>query len=346
MESFLQHSWHFQHVIQFLDAMVTARLIFASKHLLQNRKHIGEFEIHDVYKFPLRYLNKLSGLKKFVYTMEEWQNFDVLMHYFTIMHLPKTLEHFAIKFCGGEICFTQYGSLNERFVFWSKKLSTFKNLKTLCLKHACLEDIQFVSAMPQLQELDISDNYVEDFKLSVLSQMQNLQILDVSNNKIQFLAIIPFPFTLRKLFLSGNKISDDGVYSLRYLIHLVLLKLDGLEFISEKGLKKFEFPVSLKVLSLRNTLYRPNGLETEIYGCRPFTFTFLKPLKKLTSLYLSLNKLRTADIRNLILPNTLKQLCLEENDLDKSSKIMLKKKYQTLYPAVELELDNWIDKVD
>ena len=231
------------------------------------------------------------------------------MNFFSLIRLPETLEHFSISF---DHLFNQVFYLSEfrnNFTkipkIWNKTVGAFKHLKTLCLCNAGLEDIQFVSSLPQLQKLNISGNLIEDSSLSVLDQLEKLQKLNLSYNKIDALALIPFPFTLRKLNLSGNNIEDKGVYSLNYLIYLEVLIMDHMKFISEKGLEKFEFPLSLEVLSLSNTIYRPE----ECYI--PYTFNYLKPLKKLKSLDLSLNKLRAADIRNLVLPDTLNQIYFE-----------------------------------
>ena len=78
MEAFLQHPWHFQNVIAYLNSKETARLIFASKQLILQREHIREFEMQADHHFPLEYINQLSGLKNMCTSAKNCQTFEFL----------------------------------------------------------------------------------------------------------------------------------------------------------------------------------------------------------------------------------------------------------------------------
>ena len=87
-----------------------------------------------------------------------------------------------------------------------QEIQQLKNLEVLKLNHNEISNVEAISEISMLNELELVGNKVVD--ITPLSKLKNLQWLDLSDNKIQDISIFASMLDLISLKLPGNEIRD------------------------------------------------------------------------------------------------------------------------------------------
>ena len=80
------------------------------------------------------------------------------------------------------------------------------NLENLTLEGVGLKNIEFISNLKQLNNVNVSHNQIED--ITPLSSLENLQWLNLEDNHIKDVTVIGSMLNLFSLNLAGNEIRD------------------------------------------------------------------------------------------------------------------------------------------
>ena len=80
------------------------------------------------------------------------------------------------------------------------------NLENLTLEGVGLKNIEFISNLKQLNNVNVSHNQIED--ITPLSSLENLQWLNLADNHIKDVTVIGSMLNLFSLNLAGNEIRD------------------------------------------------------------------------------------------------------------------------------------------
>lgn len=118
-----------------------------------------------------------------------------------------------------------------------------------------LSSIEILGEFSNLQELDLSNNHIDDF--SILSDLSNLRELNISGNQIVDINFLRDMVQLRKLNLRDNQIED--LSPLGKLIDLTYLNLHSNRNI--RSIKPIEGLINIDTLILRNV---PVGDEISV----------------------------------------------------------------------------------
>lgn len=115
-------------------------------------------------------------------------------------------------------------------------------IKTLLLGGNKIEKIENLTDLPELSQVELSENQIEDDS-EIHTKIGQLQKLDLSNNKIKNLTGFTKLYSLQELNVAMNKIHDlDSVLPISKLPNLEILNLQGNEVtkIVDYRLKVFE----------------------------------------------------------------------------------------------------------
>ncbi|CAL6011213.1 receptor-like_protein [Hexamita inflata] len=193
-----------------------------------------------------------------------------------------------------------------------------KSLTKLTMVSCGLKNINLISSLVNLEELDISLNEDLDLsplykidsltKLSVCScglknihqivQLTNLEVLDISSNKLQTIDSIGQLVNLKELDISGNKKLD--INPLKNLVGLIKLDMRNCALTQLSALQPL---FNLQTLDLS---YNPNIIITELKylkklkhlnlaSCNFVSVYVLRPLMNLEELDISDNKILYLD---------------------------------------------------
>lgn len=150
-----------------------------------------------------------------------------------------------------------FGAINNQTF---KKMN---NLTVLNLKETNLINFDFITIghLNQLQELDISSNYLRNvYSISVLKTFKQLMEFDVSDNKLENIRelIENLPSSLTHLDLSGNYIGELTAFRFLMLDQLTYLKLRRTNLFSF-NFEDIEHFINLQLLDIsRNSLEKVN----------------------------------------------------------------------------------------
>uniref|UniRef100_A0A914C1D2 Uncharacterized protein n=1 Tax=Acrobeloides nanus TaxID=290746 RepID=A0A914C1D2_9BILA len=187
------------------------------------------------------------------------------------------------------------------------------NLEILILKGNNLADVDWAafSGLKKLRTLDLGTNQLTNIELR---RLQNLQRLYLNNNSIQSLknVVLRDLSNLVSLSLDRNsitRISDDDLSDLSQSGRLTSLSIVSNK-ISEIESRAFEHVHELSILSLQH-----NELTQLTSPTANGMVPFLRPLKKLKSLYLSNNKIAKIDADSLQGLVRLKEISLDHNNI-------------------------------
>lgn len=133
-----------------------------------------------------------------------------------------------------------------------------------------LSDISQLAGLTKLMSLDLSGNKIED--ISPLEKLVKLQYLNIENNQVKKLAPLADLKAMRSLYMSNNKIERLG--QLKNMSKLWTLYVGGNPIKAAAVVRRLEFVDRLNMADC--------GLES---------VEFLKPMKRLRSVYLMNNKL-------------------------------------------------------
>uniref|UniRef100_A0A0N5AIL8 LRRCT domain-containing protein n=1 Tax=Syphacia muris TaxID=451379 RepID=A0A0N5AIL8_9BILA len=203
------------------------------------------------------------------------------------------------------------------------------NLEVLHLKDNDLTDIDWNGFLhlKKLKVLDLGHNRISSVTLRGL---QSLEKLYINNNNIQSLTNVNL-FGLKNLsvlYLDRNSISqinDEDLQILRGSGKLSLLTLNSNQ-IKEIGGRAFQPVESIKILSLSN-----NDISSIINYKVVFlaNASVLLPLKKLVKLDLSRNNITEIGENDLSFLSSLKELLLDDNQIENVSTHVFKFVYLT-----------------
>ncbi|MBW3490945.1 leucine-rich repeat domain-containing protein [Bacillus sp. FDAARGOS_1420] len=85
-------------------------------------------------------------------------------------------------------------------------LEYMTNLENLTLEGVGLKNIEFISNLKQLKDVNVSHNKIED--ITLLSSLENLQWLNLADNHIKDVSVLGSMLDLLSLKLDGNEIRD------------------------------------------------------------------------------------------------------------------------------------------
>uniref|UniRef100_F1KXW4 Leucine-rich repeat-containing protein 15 n=1 Tax=Ascaris suum TaxID=6253 RepID=F1KXW4_ASCSU len=213
------------------------------------------------------------------------------------------------------------------------------NLKTLNLANNKLTNITkgTFKGLNNLETLNLQSNNIINVDWSAFVHMRNLRTLDIGNNHITQVELHRLQ-SLEKLYLNNNSIQSLKNISLRDLINLSVLSFDrnsitqiadgdlhslaesvrlnllsvAANKIAKIGPRALEPIHQLKVLSLEN-----NQLTSLSSNDGNANVSFLRPLRKLKSLFLSTNNIQRIDENDLSSLTSLKTLALDHNEIEK-----------------------------
>ncbi|CAF4029464.1 unnamed protein product [Rotaria sp. Silwood2] len=207
------------------------------------------------------------------------------------------------------------------------------SLQSCSIKHINHIEI-FVNLFPNLERLDLSENRLEYFNIPLISSLKKLKVFILSKNKIRHLNIhsslssttLNPSNSLIELDLSYNGIEtiDENIFELissqleilnlrnnelltekhlTFLIHLNRLREFYLDYNRLESINQFNFPLNLKILSLKNNYL--NQIDLSI----------LTRLEYLEKLFLSSNKLTKLSLKSKHIFSSLEILELDRNHL-------------------------------
>jgi|UniRef100_A0AC35FVJ4 Leucine-rich repeat (LRR) protein len=210
------------------------------------------------------------------------------------------------------------------------------NLKTLNLANNKLTTIKrdTFKGLNNLETLNLVGNIINSIDWSAFSHMKRLRILNIGGNQIKEVTIRGFE-NLQQLFINNNAIDTLQKVSLRDLPSLTYLSMDrnnikriGQDDFSGLGQSIRLMSISLAenqiddidgrafdpvhqiiALSLQNNLLKTLKSSTD-------QIPFLRPLKKLKSLYLTGNRITSIGDGDLAAMIDLKELSLDQNKIE------------------------------
>lgn len=92
------------------------------------------------------------------------------------------------------------GCLNQHFI--SNDNEDPESIKLLACPSAGIQSLAGISALPNLEQLELSDNNITDIR--PLQNLKNLRVLSISNNRINNIAVLSSLPILRFVALTGN----------------------------------------------------------------------------------------------------------------------------------------------
>uniref|UniRef100_A0A914DUG8 Uncharacterized protein n=1 Tax=Acrobeloides nanus TaxID=290746 RepID=A0A914DUG8_9BILA len=214
--------------------------------------------------------------------------------------------------------------------------NTLTNLRILNLANNKFTNItkDTFKGLHNLEKLSLNGNHITNVDWSAFSQLKRLRILDMGTNHLT-----------QRLYLNNNSIQSLRKLSLRDLPNLSVLSVDRnqISYIADSDLTSLSRSSRLSSLSLaENNISRieSNALEhvhqitalslqnNELSSLRSTLdkgmTSFLRPLKKLRSLFLSRNNIEVLDDGDLNFLTALRELSLDHNRIEKINNNALK----------------------
>ncbi|CAI4222269.1 unnamed protein product [Auanema sp. JU1783] len=222
---------------------------------------------------------------------------------------------------------------NEISIIEDGAFENLKNLKKLSLATNMLTKITkgTFKGLENLEVLNVRNNAIESFEWPVLNSMKKLITLDVGTNRLVNVDLQNLR-NLEKLFLNNNTIHNLKSVKLRNLTSLVLVSLDR-NMISEigegdlLGLAKSTRLESITLAANNISSISPKAFAPihdvgilAIQNNQLSSFTsesdqsFLRPLRKLQTLLVSRNQLKS--IKENDLPKSLTVLAADHNQIE------------------------------
>lgn len=126
--------------------------------------------------------------------------------------------------------------------FWSiPKISNLQNLSTLILNYMKRDMTLFMeNELPNLKSLSLQGNSIQHISANFITYLPMLQELDLSNNQIETLPVWESPNVLSKLYLNHNAISsfDNITSAVTDSLQILDIGSNPLKKIEVKSLKK------------------------------------------------------------------------------------------------------------
>ncbi|VDN57939.1 unnamed protein product [Dracunculus medinensis] len=217
--------------------------------------------------------------------------------------------------------------------------SALNNLKMLNLANNKLTNItrDTFANLISLEHLNLQNNNIMDLDWNAFTHMRNLKTLNLGNNHISKVDIRGLK-SLEKLFLNNNSIQSLKNVSLRTLPNLSVLNLDrnAITQIFDGDLHSLGESVRLQSLSMAanqikniearafKPVHRLTKLSLQDNQISILTtnegeakISFLHPLKKVTDLFLSNNRLSRISDADLSSLHSLKILAVDHNEIEK-----------------------------
>ena len=92
------------------------------------------------------------------------------------------------------------GCLNQHFI--NNGSNDPESIKLLACPSAGIQSLAGISALPNLEQLELSDNTITDIR--PLQNLKNLRVLSMSNNRLNNIAVLTSLPILRFVVLAGN----------------------------------------------------------------------------------------------------------------------------------------------
>lgn len=192
----------------------------------------------------------------------------------------------------------------------------FQNLKRLSLARNLIKNALPLTSLPRLEELDLSNNGINNAIATILSGIETLKILNVSSNQLKYTYTCNFK-DMEELNLSHNKIEQIQATNANDL----LTSIDISDNPTTSILPPFALP-SLKIFLANKTFLRD---LSPLFACKNLEVLEVENCCHLKSIekWFTLQGLSYV----CVFPK-LKKLSISENFLNEKSKEILKSLYQ------------------
>jgi len=163
---------------------------------------------------------------------------------------------------------------------------TLRNLTDLNLSVSVIHDTNSIENLTNLKILNLSDTNFD--KMDILVELTNLESLEI-NDPLQHINILIKIPSLKKIAIYGSNITDNSLLEISHILTLEDLTIDGVENITDLGIKYLSRLPKLKILRI-------------YYSDFNIKHKSLLSLPKLEELHLRINFL-TFDIFKLSIPH-------------------------------------------
>lgn len=192
---------------------------------------------------------------------------------------------------------------NNKISFINSKISDGTQLRILDLSYNRIISLLGFNKLSNLEELNISNNYISDDQLNYLSNLHNLTVLNISNNNLKndtFVHLLSSLKYIDKINLSNNNI--ENVNFCEKCETLTQIEIEANKIITFHIMNEKILP-NLKLLSLNgnkleniDSLNNLSSIECLFLNENEIRFCNLSKLKKLKFLYMKSNLLSTFTI--------------------------------------------------